>query len=910
MIGQKLGGYAVTGKLGEGGMGVVYRATDSRLHREVALKVLPVSLARDPQFMARFEREAHVLASLNHPHIASIYGLEDSEGQRALVMELVEGEDLAERLAHGPLPLDETLRIARQLAEALEAAHDKGVIHRDLKPANIKITPDGNVKVLDFGLAKALLDVGASSSPDLTRSPTISMAATQAGMILGTAGYMSPEQARAQPADRRADVWSFGVILFEMLGGRRAFAGETISDTLAKVLERDPDWSTLPADTPPALRRLLERCLVKNPRQRLQSIGDARIAIEELLADPKLGRGERKLEAPAAAPAWRRALPWALVAAATVWAVVASVGALGRSAAPPAKPPLRMSVQVGDDKLFSVLGAAAELSPDGKWVAYSTGEDAGDLNLRSLDRLESTLLVPGLATNGAYHPFFSPDSRWIGYVTPSELRKIPVTGGTSLALCAVNRSRGATWLPDDTIVFADSPSSGLSLVPGIGGEPKPLTTLDEAKKETTHRWPQALPGGKAVLFTSHDSQSTFDRATIEVVVVETGERKVVHRGGSYARYTPSGHLVFVNQSTLFSAPFDLERLELDGSPAPVLAGVESNPGEGGAQFSFSDDGMMLYVEGSSSAESYAVLAADRDGATSPLWPEPGTYVCPRFSPDGKWLAMTVMRADNWDIWTYDLERGVATRLTFDPALETEQVWSPDGEYLVYSSDAEGIDNMYRKRADGSGEAERLFESKDAQWASSFSPDGRFLAYTQGSNNNDVGVLSLEGSEPARAEPFVATPFAETTPDFSPDGRYIAYASTESGRFEVYVRPFPAGKGKWQVSDAGGSYALWSGDGRELYWRTDEGVMVADVETDGATFRAGKPRQLFAGAFQGGIGGIAVSGYSFPDYDVSADGRRFVVFPDPHKEGRGTHPHLILVTDWFEELRRTFARTSS
>jgi serine/threonine-protein kinase len=720
---------------------------------------------------------------------------------------------------------------------------------------------------------------------------------------------MSPEQARAQPADRRADVWSFGVILFEMLGGRRAFAGDTISDTLAKVLERDPEWSTLPADTPPALRRLLERCLVKNPRQRLQSIGDARIAIEELLADPKLGREEEKAGAPAAARAgWRRALPWALLAAAAVWAVVASVGALGRSAAPTAKPPLRLSVQVGDAKLFSVLGAAAELSPDGKWVAFAD-EEAQDLHLRALDRLESTVLVSGEA-GGTYHAFFSPDSRWVGYVTPTELRKIPVTGGTSLALCAVTRSRGATWLPDDTIVFASSPASGLSRVPAIGGEPQPLTTLDPAKAETTHRWPQALPGGQAVLFTSHDNKSTFDRATIEVVMVESGERKVVHRGGSYARYTPSGHLVFINQSTLFSAPFDLDRLELAGSPAPVLAGVQSSLGEGGAQFSFSGDGMMLYMEGSSAAESYPALTVDRDGIDVPLWAEPGTYVCPRLSPDGKRLAMTVLRADNWDIWTFDLERGVATRLTFDPSLETEQVWSPDGEYLVYSSDAGGVDNLYRKRADGSGEAERLLESKDAQWASSISADGRFIAYTQGTNANDVGVLTLDAAGSASAEPFVATPFAETAPDFSPDGGFIAYASTESGRWEVYVRPFPAGKGKWQVSDAGGGYPLWSGDGRELYWRTDEGVMVADVETGGASFRAGKPRQLFAGAFQGGIGGIAVSGYSFPDYDVSADGRRFVVFPDPHKEGRGTHPHLILVTDWFEELRRTFARTSS
>ena len=908
MIGENLGNYAVTGKLGEGGMGIVYRATDSRLQREVALKVLPASLAHDPQFMARFEREAHVLASLNHPHIASIYGLEVAEGQRALVMELVEGEDLAVRLARGKPTLEETLRIARQLAEALEAAHDKGIIHRDLKPANIKVTLDGNVKVLDFGLAKALQDVGAGSAVDLTRSPTISLMATQAGVILGTAGYMSPEQARAQPADRRADVWSFGVILFEMLGGRRAFAGDTISDTLAKVLEREPEWSSLPADTPPALRRLLERCLVKNPRQRLQSIGDARIAIEELLADPKLGREEAKpATATAAAAGWRRTLPWALAGAAALVAVVATVSSLRGSSAPAGALSLRVSMEVGDEPLFTVLGAAAELSPDGRWAAYSTGENAANLYLRSLDRLESTLLVEGRDQNGAYHPFFSPDSRWVGYVTPTELRKIPVTGGTSLTLCPLSRSRGATWLEDDTVVFAASPASGLSRVPAIGGEPQPLTTLDEAKKEMTHRWPQALPGGRAVLFTSHDNSSTFDRATLEVVLVESGERKVVHRGGSYGRYVPSGHLVFVNQSTVFAAPFDVDRLELTGSPAPVLAGVTASLAEGGAQFSFSKTGMMAYVEGSSAAPSYTAVAVDRSGVASPLWAEPGTYACPRLSPDGRRLSMTVLRGDNWDIWSYDLERGVATRLTFDPTIETEQIWTPDGEHLVYSSDAGGVDNMYRRRADGSGDAERLAEAEAPQWPSSVSRDGRFLAFTQATNRTDVGVLALDGS--GKPEMFVATQFAEATPAFSPDGRFLAYASTESGRWEVYVRPFPAGQGKWQVSDAGGAYPLWSSDGRELYWRTNDGVMMADVETSGGTFRASRARQLLSGSFQGGVDGIAVSGFSFPDYDVSPDGKRFVFFPDPRNEGRGTHPHLILVTDWFGELRRTFAKVA-
>jgi serine/threonine-protein kinase len=476
-----------------------------------------------------------------------------------------------------------------------------------------------------------------------------------------------------------------------------------------------------------------------------------------------------------------------------------------------------------------------------------------------------------------------------------------------MTLCDVDRSRGASWGEDDMIVFAPNPSSGLYRVSAAGGEPEPLTTLDEAAGEATHRWPQVLPGGKAVLFTSHTQQAGgFDNATIEVLVLATGERKVLRRGGSYGRYVPSGHLVYVNQATLFAVPFDLDRLEVTGSPAPVVQQVSWDVAHGGAQFAFSDTGRLAYVAGDATLPEYPVVWVDANGETTPLLDERGSYGNPRLSPEGKRLALTVLRDGNWDIWVYDLERGVSTRLTFDEASDTEQIWSPDGEYLAFSSDINGADNLYRKRADGSGELERLTESQTSEWATSWSRDGRFITYIKSDNAFDLWTVPLEGDR--KPQVFLSTPFREAVAEFSPNGRWMAYASTESGRSEVYVRPFPPGGGKWQVSDGGGGFPRWSRDGTELFYRTDEGLMVASVETAGDTFRAGKPRTLLEGAFLGGIGGVGLAGNSFADYDVAPDGRRFVMFPAPQESGQRDHPHVKLVTHWFDELDRTFSTT--
>ncbi len=912
MIGETVAHYRVTSKLGAGGMGEVFRATDSRLNRDVALKLLPEHLANDKERMARFHREAQVLASLSHPHIAGIHGLEESGSRTALVMELVEGEDLSERLRRGAIPLVEALGIARQIAEALEAAHDKGVIHRDLKPANVKVTPEGEVKVLDFGLAKALEGSGTALGHDSGAAATLTaMSATRAGTVMGTVAYMSPEQASGSLVDKRSDIWSFGVVLFELLAGRRLFEGETSSHTMADVLRADIDWTRLPASTPGPIRKLLERCLERDRKRRLQAIGEARIIIEDYLANASPS-GSRSIAVPAmaaAAPAARGTVPW-IVAAVAIVALLGAVGLLWRlRGSDTSGISLRADMKISETPIFTDVGSSIELSPDGTRLVYVSGStQAQQLYIRALNQLEGTKLAEGnTGTSSPYHPFFSPDGQWLGYVTASEMRKVPVSGGTPLTLTKVTRSRGASWAPDGTIIFAPTPVSGLFRVSAAGGEPQPVTTLDKGKKEATHRWPQVLPGGKAVIFTSHtQSTADFDNATIEVLNLATGERKVLQKGGSYGRYVPSGHLVYVSKATLFAVPFDLSRLEVTGSPAPVVQNVFWNPTEGAAQFTFSSNGVLTYLRGGPEVARYTIVSVDRRGGTTKLLDEAGAYGNPRLSPDGKRLSLTVLRDGNFDIWVYDLERGVPTRLTFDDAPDTEQVWSPDGRFIVFSSGRAGADNIYRKRADGSGEEERLTTSDDPLWANSWSKDGQSLVIAgMGPNGNfDVSMLTLADK---KLQPLLTSTFRETDPTISPDGRWLAYSSNEAGRLEVYVRPYPAGAGRWQVSDNGGAFPRWAGTGRELFYRVDDGVMAAAIEGVGDSIRTGKPTRLFTGSFRGGVSGVAIGGNTFADYDVSADGQHFVMFPasDTESTNRGI---VTLVTPWFDDLRQTFTST--
>jgi serine/threonine-protein kinase len=677
---------------------------------------------------------------------------------------------------------------------------------------------------------------------------------------------------------------------------------------MADVLRADIDWNRLPASTPAAIRRLLERCLERDRKRRLQAIGEARIIIDDYLAHASPS-GSRSVAVPAVQPkppAVR--LPWIIAAV----AVVALIGALGllwqQRGATRGSLALRADIKVSDAPLFTDVGSSVELSPDATRLVYVSGStQAQQLHIRALNQLDGTKLAEGITgSTSPYQPFFSPDGQWLGYVTAAEMRKVPVSGGTPLTLCKVTRSRGASWGPDDTIVFAPTPSSGLFRVSAAGGEPQPLTTLDKARKEVTHRWPQVLPGGKAVIFTTHtQATADFDNATIEVLTLATGQRKVLQKGGSYGRYVPSGHLVYVSKAALFAVPFDLSRLEVTGSPAPVVQDVFWNPTEGAAQLTFSSTGVLTYLRGGPEVARYPIVVVDRKGGTSKLIDEGGAYANPRLSPDGKQLALTVLKDGNFDVWVYDLERGVPTRLTFDDAPDTEQVWSPDGRFLVFSSGRNGADNLYRKRADGSGDEERLTKSDIPMWATSWSGDGRSIAIAgMGQNGNfDVTMLTLDDK---KVQPLLTSSFRETDAAISPDGRWVAYTSNESGRLEVYVRPYPAGAGRWQVSDTGGGFPRWAGNGRELFYRVDDGIMSASIEAVGDSIRTGKPTRLFAGAFRGGVTGISIGGNTFADYDVSADAQRFVMFPstDAESTNRGV---VTLVTQWFDELTRTFAK---
>ncbi|MEZ5316381.1 MAG: protein kinase [Vicinamibacterales bacterium] len=907
-IGARLNHYTITAKLGEGGMGQVFRAEDTTLKREVAIKVLPPDVAGDPERMRRLEREAQLLAQLNHPNIASIHGLEDADGVRFLVMELAEGRNLHERLDAGPMPLAEALPIALQIARALESAHDKGVVHRDLKPANVMVADDGSVKLLDFGLAKIFSGEGSGSSARLADSPT-ELAATQPGMILGTAAYMSPEQARGRSVDRRTDVWAFGCVLYEMLTAQRTFAGETVTDVLGAIVHRDPDWAQLPAGTPPRIRTLLQRCLRKDVSRRIQAIGDARVAIEEYLEDPHAAAGAVADTSAARPPAWRVWAPWG-TAAILALALGATFAFRGGDAAPPPTLRLDMAVGVADDLRDLSLGSSLVLSPDGSQIVVATGNNQDSrLQIRRLDNTTAGTLTGG----GTYNPFFSPDGSWVGFALSTSLQKVPATGGTPLKIIDVDRSRGADWGPDGRIVFAPSPNSGLMMVSADGGEATPVTTLDESVGEVTHRWPQFLPDGRHVLFTAHVSiAGGFDAATLKVVDLDTGTQTVVYRGGYYGRYVESGHLLFVNAGTLFAVPFDVNSLQVAGSVVPVAEGVADDPGSGGAQYSVSKNGILAHRRGTSGPGQYPAVWVDRDGQVSTMLPEPRTYVESRVSPDGRRVAMTELNGGNWDVWVYDLGRGTRTRLTFGDGIEGPAVWSPDSSELIFSSDADGSDDLWRKAADGSGEAVQLTHENLQLFVSDWSADGRYVLALRGgpadadagwAGGADIGYMDLQAKEP-KVVPFLATRFQESEAAFSPNGRWVAYQSNESGRVEVYVRPFPPAGGRWQVSDEGGAYARWSADGRELYYRTDAGIMMVTI-ADGPTFSASRPRALTSGNFMGGLSGVAVAGSTFADYDVAPDGR-FVMFPNAGDEAPNIQLARVVV-NWFPELKRLAPR---
>ncbi len=902
--GTQLGRYEVVAPLGAGGMGEVYRARDSALGREVALKVLADAFAADAERMARFSREAQVLASLNHPNIAHIYGFEESGGVRALVMELADGYTLADRIAKGPLPLDEALPIARQIADALEYAHDRGIIHRDLKPANVKVTPDGTVKVLDFGLAKAIENTPAAD--DISNSPTLSMAATRAGVILGTAGYMSPEQAKGKTVDRRADIWSFGAVLYEMLAGKKVYEAETAPETLAQVLTKEPAWDSLPASTPTAIRHLAERCLVKDPKARLQAIGEARIILERYLANPSASTTSIE-RVGRAGPAWRRALPWGVAAIFLAAFALALWAPWRRSIVREA--PMRLNVEVGAPVVLAVdYGAAAVISPDGTKFAFRASESGENqktrLYIRQRDQLQATALA---GTEDARDQFFSPDGQWIAFFADGKLKKIPAQGGAVVTLCDAPNDRGGAWSEDGTIIFAPSTREGLSRIPEAGGKPEPVTTLDISKGEVTHRWPQALPGGKAVLFTAHNNNIGFDRANIVVQVLKTGERKTVHQGGTYARYAPSGHLLYAHEGTVFAEPFDLGHLRVTGPAVPFLEHVLTHSLGGYAQFDFSKTGALLYVAGEDTTMPVTIDWMDKEGKFQPLRTVAGDYYDLRFSPDGRRLALSIRDQGTSDIWVYDCPRDTMTRLTFGPGSSSWPVWTPDGQRIAFALDREGsTPGMYWVRADGTGQVERLTESTNGQIPSSFSPDGKFLAFNELSpgTNWDIWILPFEGDERSGWKPgpprvFLNSPDLEFVPAFSPDGRWLAYVLINTSGAQVYVRPFPGPGGNWQISTDGGAFPTWSKNGKELFFRStsEDRIMVSTYRVVGDSFQSDKPQVWSPGQF-------AHRG-SWRNFDLAPDGKRFAVtnLRPGQQIAAAKYDKFVLLLNAFDELRR-------
>jgi eukaryotic-like serine/threonine-protein kinase len=891
MLAQTIGHYRIQEKIGSGGMGEVYRATDSRLDRDVAVKVLPEAFARDAERMARFEREAKVLASLNHPNIASIYGFEESNGVRALIMELVEGPTLAERIKQGPVPLDEALPVAKKIAEALEYAHERGIIHRDLKPSNVKLAPDSQVKVLDFGLAKAL--EGELSQEELQNSPTLTAAATLAGVLLGTAAYMSPEQARGKRVDRRTDIWAFGCVLYETLTGQCAFIGETTSDTLAWVIRAEPDWSCLPGSVPPRLRELLRRCLQKDTKQRLQAIGEARITIDEILSGSP---GEHSGAVSAAAqPYWRRAMPWAVAVLAFVVAVAAILLGSRERSTPKAVEHLSILPPPGDSLTTGLLAAVA-FSPAGDSVVYSVQHGtATQLYLRYLDRFVSSPL-PG--TEGATYPFFSPDGQWLGFFAGGKLKKVLVHGGEPVTLCEATSNRGASWGSDGTILFVPTFQSGLMRVSAAGGAPRVFTTVDGGRGERSHRWPEVLPGGKAVLYSIIAAKDIgfWLESKIAVELVDTHEKKILPIQGTYPRYSPSGHLLYMREESLFAVPFDLKRLEVTGPPVPVLEAVAIGINSGLASFAVSRTGSVAYIPGNPLYTPGLLNWVSRKGSIEPIGAPAQTYSGPHLSPDGQRVTVAVHLGAHSDVWVYDISHGAFSRLTFD-GRSTAPIWTPDGRKITFMRIQDAGVEIVSKAADGSGSEEFLLRGQEfSRVPGSWSPDGKFLLYSPAypDTGRDIFVLPMEGDRKPR--PFVQTKFDEYDPVFSPDGHWIAYMSNETGRFEIYVQPFPGPGGKWQISTDGGLWPVWASEGRELFYLTVSTNRIMSVSVaPRPSFTASAPR------FIADLPSLLQSYfYANGNYDVSPDGQRFLFV----KMNRPDAPsgELRVILNWDEELK--------
>ncbi len=910
MIGQRLGPYEITAKLGEGGMGEVYRATDTKLKREVAIKVLPAAFTEDKERLARFEREAQLLAQLHHPNIASIFGLEESGGRRALVMELVEGPTLAERLEAGAFSITESLSTALQIALALEEAHEQGIVHRDLKPQNIKASSEGKAKVLDFGLAKAM-DAGAGSlsAADLARSPTLmhsptmtAVRGTELGVILGTAAYMAPEQAKGRAVDKRADIWAFGIVLFEMLTGRQLFGGETASETIAEVLKQEIDFTALPAALPAGVERLLRRCLERDPQRRLRDIGEARIALEQALA-PGEGAGATAPPArPEAVAAWRRALPWTVAAVLAAAVVVLAIAIRSPTRTPPPATtvlamdfPAGLALLLDDRGLYGQTGRIA-ISRDGRRVAFVAGaNDEAMLYLRNLD---SAGVVPIAGTTGASSPFFSPDGRWIGFFVPGKLRKVAVDGGKPIDLADASLDRGGVWCPDGSIVFPPNVTSGLvRLLPG-GGPPVALTTLDAAQGERTHRWPAVLPGGKEVAFTVGriGQPGDYESATIDAVDLATGRRRPLFRGASMVRFTPDGYALLAREGQVLALPLAGASGASTEDAVQVLSGVSGIAASGVLYFDVADNGTLVYAESDPGANQLELAWLDRSGTLESLGLPPREYQGPRISPDGKRIAVTIGPSGgrSGDVWIHDPASGALNKLSLEGRSWTP-VWSRDGRDITYATILPTGEDQFRSRpATGGAEPQTVIEFDQglARQPVAWMPDGSLLAWEDAGTPNGGNVVYFP---PGAREPLpiARTPAIETQASASPDGRFVAYALDASGASEIYVQPFPPTGAKWQVA-TGGTMPVWSRDGRQLYFLAGRSLMAAPVTTIGG-FSIGAPRKLLDMP-----PALVLLTDTTTNFDIAADGRFLVVRQTSQENTSG---HLVVALDWFTTLQK-------
>jgi Tol biopolymer transport system component len=895
--GARVGPYEILAPLGAGGMGEVYRARDTKLNRDVAIKVLLPAVANDPDRLARFSREAQVLASLNHSNIAAIYGIEETSGVTALVMELVEGEDLSQRISRGPIPIDEALPIARQIAEALEVAHECGIIHRDLKPANIKMRADGTVKVLDFGLAKAI-DPGGHSSSNAMNSPTLSIHATEAGIILGTAAYMSPEQAAGKSVDKRSDLWAFGVVLLEMLTGRQTFAGETVSHVLAAVLKDDPDWSALPAETPAPIRRLLRRCLEKDRKRRLPDAATARLEIDDALTHiPEAS----SIVVPGRHSKWRERIAWAL---ASTFAIVAVLFAIrGVRAVPIEMMTTRFSIAPPDGSALLSNGggggSAVAVSPDGRRVVLVVvGSDSTPrLWVRALDAT-SPQPLPG--TEGATSPFWSPDSRWVAFFAAGKLKRIAIAGGGPQVLCDSAAGGGGTWNRDDVIVFSPAPAGegGLVRVAGGGGTPAVVTTLDAAHGETNHLWPQFLPDGRHYLYVVGGR----DNSGLYVGSLDSDERTLLldlaRLGDEYSKveYADPGYLLFVRDRALLAQGFNASRLAIEGGVAQVADGVVKE-GPGSSSFSVSTNGVLVFWGGVVPPETQLTWMK-RDGTSSGTVGQAGAYFGLSLSRDERTVAVNRFEPNEKvlqvAVWLIDVQRSTSTKLTFGIGSHTP-TWSPDGARIAFSSPRGGPPSLFQKPADNVGQEELLFKSPAASRPNDWSADGQTLIYqsTNPRTNWDLWLLPRAVPTPT---PLLRTQSNETDARISPDGRWMAYVSDESGTPEVYVTGFPTVRGKWSISTGGGESPEWSRDGKELFYVASKRkltVVPVNLALDGTKFDAGARRALFdLPALPIGVIGWG----NEQQYAPTADGQRFLI-PIPTGPAVTSFAPATVVVNW-------------